>query len=299
MDGLVFALVIIIISVLIAVVLLVVWNNNTTNNTGNDTTNNTGNDTVSGAKGSTNNTVTVSTMADNPREAPELEIYIINLERKPGRYSYVTSQLENLGMTKYQRWIGTDGFTASDAELLEMGVTKSLIKRGRGLAGCATSHVRLWKHIVQNNMDWTLILEDDAHFHPDFVTLFPKYWREVPKDAKIIFPGFCAPKEVEDENTEAVIPRGVMCLHGYMLNAAGAAYLLKELLPMDLPVDIPITEHFRHRAGSYIFNGNFVMDGIRPNDYKESNGKRCMFNGIIYQNQQDQGSTIHQMETVF
>lgn len=288
MYELAYVLVIIIIVVLIGVVILAVWNSNT-----NDST------TTSSSSTNAKAELVCTTMADNPREAPDLEVYIINLERKPERYQYVSQQLRDLGMKNPHRWVGTDGFKTDDATLLSVGITPDLIARGRGLAGCAASHLRLWTYIRDNNLDWTLILEDDAHFHPDFVTLFPKYWREVPKDALIVFPGFCAPKEVEEEHPEAVIPRGVMCLHGYMLNAKGAAYLLKELLPMDLPVDIPITEHFRHRPGSYIFNGEFTMDGIRPNDYKESQGKRCTFNGLIYQNQQDQGSTIHQLETVF
>jgi GR25 family glycosyltransferase involved in LPS biosynthesis len=288
MEGLVVALVIIVIAVLVAILLLALWSQQ--NNNTDSTTASTNVSKVSDVS---------ATMADHPIDLSELEVYIINLERKPTRFAYVSEQLDQLGLHNYHRWIGTDGFKVDPKEMLSAGVTQSLIDRGLGLSGCATSHIRLWRYIADNNLDWVLIAEDDAHFHPDFVTLFPQYWRQVPADALIVFPGFCAPKEVEDEHPEPVIPRGVMCLHGYMLNAAGAAYLLKELLPMDLPVDIPITEHFRDRPGSYIFNGTCTMDGIRPNDYKEAQGKRCEFRGIIYQNQQDQGSTIHQMETVF
>ena len=90
-----------------------------------------------------------------------------------------------------------------------------------------------------------------------------------------------------------------MCLQGYMISSQGAQYLVNNLLPIKNPVDIDLDNHFDGKPGSYIFNGNVTIDGIRPNDYKEANGRRCMFNGIIYQNHEEQGSTIHGAETVF
>jgi glycosyl transferase, family 25 len=238
------------------------------------------------------------TMDPIPEKSFYFPVFIINLDRKPGRYVYITEQLDALGITNYQKISGTDGFKVSDETMLSLGIHQELIDRGRGLAGCASSHIRAWKHIVNNNLDWTLILEDDAHFHPQFMSLFHNYWKNVPQDAKIIFPGFCGPEEIE-KNNNLIIKRQVMCLHGYMLNSEGAKYLLDNLLPMKLPVDIVIDNHFAKHSGSYIFNGSISVDGIIPNNYKEQNGRRCMFNGIIYQNHEEQGSTIHGIDTVF
>lgn len=90
-----------------------------------------------------------------------------------------------------------------------------------------------------------------------------------------------------------------MCLHGYMLNGEGAKFLLNNLPKMTEPIDIIITEYFRNKPGSMMFNGTSNMNGIKPNDYKNSKGRCCMFNGIIYQNHEEQGSTIHTENTVF
>jgi glycosyl transferase family 25 len=225
-------------------------------------------------------------------------ILIVNLDRKPERFTYVKEQLDNMGLTGYQRISGTDGFFMSREELAELGTTYELTEH-KGLAGCAASHIRAWRHIVENKMGWTLILEDDAHFHPQFLKLFSKYWNNVPVDAKIVFPGFCADVSVERSHSNLVIQKQVMCLQGYILSSEGAQYLLNNILPINEPIDIVIDRHFKNRRGSYIFNGNVTVDGIRPNDYKEANGRRCMFNGIIYQNHEEQGSTIHNVETVF
>ena len=225
------------------------------------------------------------------------KVFVINLNRKPERYKYICDQLEGFGINNYERWMATDGFKSSDDEILKIGITQELINKGRGLAGCAASHMNLWKHIADNNLDWTLILEDDAHFHPEFMKLFHQYWKKTPKCAKVIFPGWCAPVEGLPHNP--IIESSCMCLHGYMVNGESARFLLENLPKMTEPIDIIITEYFRFRKGSIMFNGNMLMDGIRPNDYKENKGRCCMFSGIIYQNHQEQGSTIHCEKTVF
>ena len=115
------------------------------------------------------------TMNAIPEES--FPVFIINLDRKPERYDYVINQLNIMGITDYTRISGTDGFKADPKEITTVGVSQILINKGKGLAGCAASHIRVWKHIAENNLGWSLILEDDAHFHPQFKELFPKYWK--------------------------------------------------------------------------------------------------------------------------
>lgn len=119
----------------------------------------------------------------------------------------------------------------------------------------------------------------------------------VPDNAKIIFSGYCLPT-IETSNIP-VLPNNVGCTHAYMISSEGAKHLLNSLLPIKDPVDLAIMWHFRLRDDSYIFNGNARIDGIRPFDYKEENDRRCMFNGIIYQNHKEHGSTIHSQDTVY
>jgi len=225
--------------------------------------------------------------------------YIINLDRKPERLKYVTDQLDNLGIKDYRRWIATDGFYSDLKPLINVDITAELAKN-KGLAGCAASHVSIWRYIASNKLGWTLILEDDAHFHPQFMSLFPEYWKRVPKDAKIVFPGFCGEERRLDKNTLVAL-HAVMCFHGYMISHEGAQYLLDNIVPISSPIDVDMYTLFDRNGykGSYIFNPNAVVNGIRPIDYKEANGARCLFNGIIYQNQQDQGTTLQTVDTLY
>lgn len=222
--------------------------------------------------------------------------YIINLDRKPERYKYVSSHIEKIGIHNHVRWPAIDGFYTSPDFFKNIGFSDELSNR-QGIAGCAASHVTLWKHLAEQDSDWTLILEDDAHFHPKFMDLFYEYWNSVPGDAKIIFLGHCGTDITDD--TTLVIKDAVMCLHAYIINGEGAKYLLHNLKHMHEPIDIEIIKHFKSvGTGSYIFNGNVTVRGICPNDYKIANDNKCEFDGVVYQNKQEYGSTIHKIETV-
>lgn len=262
-------------------------------------------------------------MPSIPNNQFPFNTYVISLDRKPERYHYVKNEVHNVGINNLQRLPGTDGHVLTSAEMQKHGLTKEFSEK-KGLAGCAASHIRMWKEIARNKMGWTLILEDDVHFHPKFSELFQAYWQQVPKDALIVFPGYCGGGELVDGDLGGgngggnknfnfnnastpktnVVTTSVMCLHGYMISHVGAKYLLDHLLPLNTPVDIAIVEHFRNARGSYVFNGNdsvLLADGtyLRPHDYKNAMGSKCKFSGIIYQNHREQGSTIHTMDTVF
>lgn len=223
-------------------------------------------------------------------------IFIVTLDRHTERYRYVASQLKNLGYNNYEKWSATDGFQTTSEELEKDGLTKEFSKE-QGKAGCASSHIRLWKHIAENKLGWCLILEDDAHFHPDFNKLYKAYSNEIKKLPLIIFLGYCGINDSKFNKPIIDIP--VMCTHAYMISHKGAQYMLDNLLPIKEPIDIEILKYFKFRSGSYIFNGNAVINGIRPHDYKDINEHKCEFSGIVYQNQKDMGRTIVESEIVY
>ena len=222
-------------------------------------------------------------------------IFIVSLDRKPERYKYVTCQLDLMRMTNYQKWSATDGFKIDTKKIISDGITQKLIERGnKAEVGCASSHIKLWKHIVAKKLDWTLILEDDAHFHPQFISIFNKYWELVPIDAKIIFPGHGGQcyTNFQKNRSRLVYQNHTVCLHAYIINWESAQYLLDNLLPMDKIVDVAIYDHFSNHYGSFVFNGNAKVNGIRPDEYKLLRGKKCECDGIIYQNQEEYISTL-------
>lgn len=222
-------------------------------------------------------------------------IYIISLERKPERYEYVKQQLDELGIVNYRKFLAIDGKVTSVEEFVEFGVSEQMAKKSsatnKSESACAASHIDLWKEMVEQKAPWSLILEDDAHFHPDFLTLFPRYWEQVPQSAKIIFVGHCFSRGGEN-GVAPVVAKCAYCAHAYMINWETARELLEKTLPVNEAIDNILVNHFRQYSGAYLFNGNATVADIRPNDYKAVNGKRCIANGLIYQNQEQHVSTI-------
>ena len=95
-------------------------------------------------------------------------VFILNLNRKPERYIYVKNQLDKMGIKNYRRVSAIDGFNTPLEKFRDFGIDPKLTEH-KGIAGCAATHVAVWKHIAENKYGWSLILEDDAHFHPNFM----------------------------------------------------------------------------------------------------------------------------------
>ena len=85
--------------------------------------------------------------------------FCISLEKHTERWARMQSRFEreNLDVT---RWI------ASTPDTLTDNFHYYLIP---GERACAQSHIRIWRHIIENNLEYAFILEDDA--------CFDKNWR--------------------------------------------------------------------------------------------------------------------------
>lgn len=209
-------------------------------------------------------------------------IFIVNLDRSPDRYQYMTDHLNSFGLTGYKRWQASDGSKIDPSDMITAGVNKHMVHTRKGGAGCSMSHIQLWRYMVKHKIDWTLILEDDALLHPQFLQLFHHYWNKLPQKVKIFYLGYCDEKITSDE---LVFEQGVICTHAYMLSWQGAKYLLDKLVPLQSTIDGSLKDHFSSHSGSYIANCNITIDNITPSKYRGGGG-------IIYQNTEKCGSVL-------
>lgn len=225
-------------------------------------------------------------------------VFIINLDRSPERYEYITKQLNRIGITSYERFRAIDGAKMTKEELKELNLSDLIQKKAE--LGCAASHLKIWKKIVEEKRDWTLILEDDVEFHPDFINLFNRYWEHVPKDATIIYPGYWIFEDFLYTSDDLIQETGVVCLHAYMINYEGAKYFLDNINTLYFPIDVMLFNNFKFskiaslsdRKKSYVFNGYAKIDNIIPNDFRTQNN--LLGHGIVYQNRNIFKSTINQ-----
>ncbi|MBS0238117.1 MAG: glycosyltransferase family 25 protein [Proteobacteria bacterium] len=95
----------------------------------------------------------------------DIPIFLINLDRSPDRLAFMTSQANSIGFN-FERLKGVEGcavpeWLANDFE----GATTITA----GQIGCYASHLVAAKTIVDRNLPYAVILEDDATLSPDFL----------------------------------------------------------------------------------------------------------------------------------
>lgn len=96
-----------------------------------------------------------------------MKIFLINLDRRPDRLQFVASQLNNLQLD-FERISAIDGEKINIETLNDIKINNNrhYIERSRllsmGEIGCALSHRLIWKRMLEQNLDYALILEDDV-----------------------------------------------------------------------------------------------------------------------------------------
>jgi GR25 family glycosyltransferase involved in LPS biosynthesis len=87
-------------------------------------------------------------------------IYCVNLERRPDRLVEVRTEFDRVGLHEVEVFRATDGRAEAPDNLL--------ISEPEW--GCADSHIRIWRDVVQNGYDTALVFEDDCRLPDDFKT---------------------------------------------------------------------------------------------------------------------------------
>ena len=105
------------------------------------------------------------------------------------------------------------------------------------------SHIEVWKKMMQENIEYALILEDDVYFTNKFSTNIDKIWDEISKSKfDILFLSFDYVKGISkrERKCKEFIHKphvGIWQASGYVLSKKGVQKLLKEL-PVYGPVDL-------------------------------------------------------------
>ena len=157
-------------------------------------------------------------------------LYLINLDRCSDRLELSQERIQKAGFTNIQRWRATD---AQKEDELKQGweelgnpkidVRDTSFKKYKGAQGCAITHYRLWKHMVQNKIPYAVVMEDDVAFHKHWNVLAPIYYEVTAKNYDILYLGNY------NENNMLLAPiivTPVFCTHAYVVTLEGARKLL-------------------------------------------------------------------------
>ena len=118
------------------------------------------------------------------------------------------------------------------------GVSK-LIDMSKPEIGCILSHYYLWKKIVKDRIQTTLVLEDDSsNISSDFNKVVKQTLAHVPLDWDIILMGFWCHRDIKCRKINRYVykVKDFALTHCYLINYKGAQKALS-LLPIDMPID--------------------------------------------------------------
>lgn len=138
------------------------------------------------------------------------KIYVINLDREPGRWSLVKQELGRIRDRSGNNLLDlTERYAAVDARGFSQDPTKDAdvdpyytladqlfvepqpqtlptrfeleapIRMTRAEVAVAKSHIEIWKRIARGAQEHALILEDDVWFHPSFPRHLDQAWKDV------------------------------------------------------------------------------------------------------------------------
>lgn len=185
---------------------------------------------------------------------PAMQFYLINLDRSPDRLSWMSSRLNQLGISPV-RVPAVDGKQLTAAVLSHWdSMRHPRFGMGPGEVACFLSHRRAWELIASGNEEWGLVAEDDIHIS-DHLSMFMTNDNWIPSDASIV-KAETAKQRVWLSATSSMQSRShnlrvLRSYHGgsaaYFVNRATASWMLAE------------TENFCTTVDQLLFNPEFKI----------------------------------------
>lgn len=178
----------------------------------------------------------------------EIPVWIINLKRDTERLQFMQEQMQRLGID-YRVIEAVDGRSLAEDEKTPYSKSIALRDFGRELTpgeiGCALTHIKIWKLILDEGIEEALILEDDVHIGMALIEVL-KHRDRLPQDYQHInfstnarqvpFGAFVTDIYRASRHSERPY-----LTSAYLLTKTGANKLLDLVSPLYMPIDNFIT----------------------------------------------------------
>lgn len=190
-----------------------------------------------------------------------LPVRIINLETSTERRLHMQEQMAAVGLD-YRIVPAVNGDLLSQDEIYNTDV--AYLRRGTHLSlgeiGCAFSHIKLYREILDNDIEAMVVLEDDVRVDK-MILLACEQYRDFPQDWDIVFLGYRI--RATSMNTVREFPkrfslkqpRGfghIRLTIGYMVSLEGARKLFRLTRDLHKPID--------HYTGNYRLLNTYIVD---------------------------------------
>ena len=234
------------------------------------------------------------TLNDTPLDSKfySLPCFIVNIDRCKERYEFSYNNVKNAGFSDIRRFKGVDAKVDNLDEAWAIHESPRFNKtdvnfnKMLGHQGCMLSHLHLWRHIIDNSLEYAIVFEDDVRFHCEWSNVAQLYIHHTPTDFDILYLG----SQIEARTDVRIAKVPVYCTHAYMISLAGAKKLYNLILnePSGVrTIDIMLIEHmYKHFQNPtylpfiwYAWNATMIPDIYKKN--KPSIEKRN--SGLVFQ----------------
>ncbi len=218
------------------------------------------------------------------------KILVINLESSADRLVSMKEQCDRLGLS-FERVAAVRGSELSAKEKgevydLDTNISKYDKLLNDGEIGCYMSHMRCWEKIVNDDLDFALVLEDDAILTDDM----PKYLEKLADSfQEWDYIKFSHGRKQKEDVASVDIGDGLtlgQCIKlpstttGQLVSKQGAKKLLQHALPIARPIDMDIQYWYEKSLRCFVarpfpvLNGDFGSEINKVTDRREVDRNR-------------------------
>lgn len=201
-----------------------------------------------------------------------IPIRIILLERDKERVEHFNNIIKIVPNAK--KFSAIDGNTKEIEKLLEkysIIISEDYKKVTRGQLGCTLSHISLWKWMIENNIEKSIILEDDVVIPLDFFLQMKEIILELPNDFDFMYL-FVHPDKFKiiskTSNNEYEINKNKIIKSyptwgtvGYMLTLNCAKKLLNDFKILKTSIDSQLTTILHTKYQTFSVKNIFLSTG--------------------------------------
>ena len=182
-----------------------------------------------------------------------MQTFLISMKTPSGavRRKRMETRLHEAGVEGVEWVVGVNGKTLSPEEVADAATPMCARFCTPGIVGCALSHMKCWRLVVERGLSHALILEDDAKLEPGFREKLEQGLAGAPKDYHVILAGcfFLCSDAVQRVISFNRLPevdgpdqlrriRMFGGTHAYVISNAGARYLLEQMPKVWFHVDL-------------------------------------------------------------
>ena len=108
-----------------------------------------------------------------------MEILVINLKRSTDRRKSIEQQLDRLQLPfKFIEGVDAQNFTTEQSAKFEEGKSAGTHALRPGLFGSSWAHIKVYEHVISNNIPKALVLEDDLLIDKEILRILKEKWLE-------------------------------------------------------------------------------------------------------------------------